>query len=80
MYPEILPPLLSDVPEEERRRVEPKKPLKQVYKDFTTVPIPLPVWLWIWRVRWPRGLNRTGELMEQAQDKEKEGDVARERM
>ena len=46
MYPEILPPLLSDVPEEERRRVEPKKSLKQVYKDFTTIPIPLPVWLW----------------------------------
>lgn len=34
----------------------------------------------IWRVSWPRGFNRTGELMEQAQDKEKEGDVARERM
>ena len=46
MYPEILPPLLSHVPEEERRRVEPKKSLKQVYKDFTTEPIPLPVWLW----------------------------------
>lgn len=43
MYPEILPPLLSDVPEEERRRVEPKKPLKQVYKDFTTVPILRPL-------------------------------------
>lgn len=43
MYPEMLAPLLSDVPEEERRRVEPKKPLKQVYKDFTTVPILRPL-------------------------------------
>ena len=46
MYPDILPPLMSYEPEEEERRVEPKKSLTQMYRDFTTKPIPLPVWLW----------------------------------